>query len=80
MVKSTYVNELRTGSFWICHNEYHIVLNNSLKLTQKNDVVIILGFIETMFKDVKVVECHSQKMNIVFSTTIEDFYFNYNKL
>lgn len=78
--KSTFLNEIQTGSFWICHEEYCIVLNNALERTQVDDVVIVLGLNETIFKDVKVVECYSQKMNIPFSTTVEDFYFNYTKL
>lgn len=83
-MKSTFANQVSAGSFWIRHNQYQILINLNLVRLQKDDVVIVLGFLNTDYnlldKNIKIVKCHSQKMNCTYTTTLENFYFNYHKL
>jgi hypothetical protein len=78
-MKSTFPNEVRPGTFWICHHKDQIILNGRLVDIQKDDVVVVLGLLETIMRT-KVVKCHSQKMNTTFTTPMENFYYNYHKL
>lgn len=84
-MKSTFVNDVRPGTFWIRHNEYQIVHHQELVKLKKEDVVIVLKFIDkisfnNLVHDTKLVDCYSQKMNCKYTTTLENFYFNYHKL
>lgn len=84
-MKSTFANEVSTGSFWIRHKKYGVLLNQRYVDLEKDDVVVVLGFLKpgpnvNMLDGVKIVKCHSQKMNCTYTTTLEQFYFNYHKL
>ena len=82
-MKSTFANDVSTGTFWIRHKEYQVILNQALIKLVKEDVVIVLGFVESNIihlRDVKIVQCYSQKLNCAYTTTLENFYFNYHKL
>jgi len=84
-MKSTFTNEVRPGTFWICHHKDQIILNGRLVDIQKDDVVVVLKFIDkinfnNLIHDTKLVDCYSQKMNCKYTTTLENFYFNYHKL
>lgn len=84
-MKSTFANEVSAGSFWIRHNTYGILLNQKYIKLEKDDVVIVLGFLKpgpnvNILDGVKIVKCHSQKMNCTYTTNLEQFYFNYHKL
>jgi hypothetical protein len=78
-MKSTFANEVRPGTFWICHKKDQIILNMKLQTIEKDDVVIVLDILPTVL-ETKVVKCHSQKLNTAFTTPMENFYFNYHKL
>ena len=86
-MKSTFQNSVCPGSFWIRHNEYNIlkaVGTFELMRMEKDDVVIVMGLVSphniNIIKDVKLVQCYSQKMNCIYTTDLEKFYFNYHKL
>lgn len=84
-MKSTFANEVSAGTFWIRHNKYGVILNQSYVQLEKDDVVIVLGFVKpnpniNLLHNIKVVKCHSQKMNCIYTTSLENFYFNYHKL
>lgn len=84
-MKSTFANEVSAGSFWIRHKGYGVLINRDWIELQKDDVVIVLGFLKpgpnvNLLDGVKIVKCHSQKMNCIYTTTLEQFYFNYHKL
>lgn len=84
-MKSTFANQVSAGSFWIRHNTYGILLNQKYIKLEKDDVVVVLGFlnddkINIIFKDIKIVKCYSQKMCTTYTTDLEKFYFNYHKL
>jgi hypothetical protein len=78
-IKSIFANEVSPGTFWICHHTDRIILDGRLIDIQKDDVVIVLALLKTIM-NTKVVECHSQKMNTIFTTPMENFYHNYHKL
>jgi hypothetical protein len=78
-MKSTFTNEVRPGTFWICHHKDQIILNQRLEYIQKDDVIIVLDTLDTVM-NTKVVKCHSQKLNTAFTTPMENFYHNYHKL
>lgn len=84
-MKSTFANEVSAGTLWIRHRGYGVLINQNWTELQKDDVVIVLGFLKpgtnvNMLDGVKIVKCHSQKMNCIYTTTLEQFYFNYHKL
>ena len=84
-MKSTFANQVSPGTFWIRHNSYGVLINQKYTKLEKDDVVVVLGFlndekINIVFKDIKIVKCYSQKMNGVYTTDLEKFYFNYHKL
>jgi hypothetical protein len=84
-MKSTFANQVSAGSFWIRHKGYGVLINQNWVELLKDDVVIVLGFLKpgtnvNMLDGVKIVKCYSQKMNCIYTTTLEQFYFNYHKL
>jgi hypothetical protein len=83
-MKSTFANDVSTGTFWIRHKEYQVILNQAFIKLVKEDVVIVMGLVSphniNIIKDVKLVQCYSQKMNCIYTTDLEKFYFNYHKL
>lgn len=77
-MKSTFINDVRTGSMWKCHHDH-----NTIKFpvnVQKGDVVIILGIIKFNYGSHSVVECVSQQKASTVAVTLEDFYFCYHKM
>jgi hypothetical protein len=78
-IKSTFANEVSPGTFWICHHKDRIILDGRLIDIEKDDVVVVLKQLKTIM-NTKVVECFSQKMNTAFTTPMENFYHNYDKL
>jgi hypothetical protein len=84
-MKSTFANEVSAGTFWIRHKKYGVLINQRYIDLEKDDVIVVLGFLKpnqniNMLHNIKIVQCHSQKLNCTYTTTLENFYFNYHKL
>ena len=78
-MKSTFVNEVRIGTFWLRHREAKIYqFPKSIELP-KNDVVMVLGIRDSPV-NTKIIKYYSQKLSRELECTMEDFYFSFHKL
>jgi hypothetical protein len=78
-MKSTFLNEVRIGTFWLCHNEVKIFSIPESIILPKNDIVMVVGIRDSVM-NIKHVQYYSQKLSRQLECTMENFYFNYRKL
>ena len=78
-MKSTFLNEVRIGTFWLRHREAKIFAIPESIVLPKNDIVMVVG-IRVHPMDIKKVQYYSQKLSRQLECTMEDFYFSFHKL
>ena len=78
-MKSTFLNEVRIGTFWLRHNERKLFAIPENIILPKNDIVMVVGIRDNVM-NIKQVQYYSQKLSRQLECTIEDFYFSFHKI
>jgi len=78
-LKSTFINKVRPGTLWKCHNTYTSFYQTPTCI-EKNDFCIVLSIETGFYKNIIMVKCLSQKKALSYLTALEDFYFNYHEI
>ena len=78
-MKSTFLNEVRIGTFWVRHRETRTFQLPENLVLPKNDIVMVVGIRDSVM-NIKQIQYYSQKLSRQLECTIEDFYFSFHKL
>jgi hypothetical protein len=79
-MKSTFINETRPGTLWLCHTTHNIVVDWTLLLIEQEDIAFVIDVEETIFPNQYCLTSLSQRHGIIHTTPLDDFFLYYRQI